>query len=72
MASNSMTLALPNITKHVTQLVKTLRIGTYLYKHDSNINTQTVYTATTQTDFVRIVTIMILLHFISNWTILMF
>ena len=41
-------------------------------KHDSNINIQTVHTATTQIDFVRIVTIMILLHFISNWTILMF
>ena len=41
-------------------------------KHDSTINIQTVYTASTQTDFVRIVTIMILPHFISNWTILMF
>ena len=30
------------------------------------------YTATTQMHFVRIVTIMILPHFISNWTILMF
>ena len=41
-------------------------------KYDSNINTETVYTATTQTDFVRIVTIMILQHFISNWTTFMF
>ena len=41
-------------------------------KHDSGINIQIVYTATTQIDFVRIVTTMILPHFISNWTILMF
>ena len=41
-------------------------------KHDSSTNIQTVYTATTQIDFVRIVTIMILPHFISNWTILKF
>ena len=40
-------------------------------KQDSNINIQIVYTATTQIDFVRIVTIMILHNFISNWTILM-
>ena len=33
-----------------------------LGKHESNINTQTVYTATIQTDFVRIVTITILCH----------
>ena len=36
-------------------------------KHDSNINIQIVYTATTQIDFVRIVTVMILPNFISNW-----
>ena len=41
-------------------------------KHDSSINIQNVYTATTQTDFLRTVTVMILAHFISNWTILMF
>ena len=35
-------------------------------KHDSNINIQNVHTATTQIDFVRIVTIMILLHFIEK------
>ena len=40
-------------------------------EQDSNINTHIVYTATTQIDFVRIVTI-ILPHFISNWTTLMF
>ena len=40
--------------------------------HDGSTNTQTVYTVTTQIDFVRIVTIMILPHFISNWTTLMF
>ena len=40
--------------------------------HDSSINIQIVYTVTTQIDFVRIATIMILPHFISNWTILMF
>ena len=31
-------------------------------KHDSNTNIQSVYTATTQIDFVRTVTIMILFH----------
>ena len=50
-------------------------VGNAIYipgKHDSGTNIQMVYTATTQIDFVRIVTIMILPHFISNWTILMF
>jgi hypothetical protein len=35
-------------------------------KYDSSINIQSVYTATTQTDFVRIVTMMILPHSTSN------
>ena len=41
-------------------------------KNDSSINIQTVHTATTQADFVIIVTMMILPHFISNWTTEMF
>ena len=35
-------------------------------KYGSSINIQIVYTATTQIDFVRSVTIMTLPHFISN------
>ena len=41
-------------------------------EQSSRINTQIVYTATTQIDFVRTVTILILPSFISRWTILMF
>ena len=42
-------------------------------QHDRIINIQTVYTATTQTDFMRTVhNKMILIHFIVNRTILMF
>ena len=41
-------------------------------RHERSISTHVVYTATTQIDLVRIVTIMILPHFVSNGTILMF
>ena len=41
-------------------------------KHDNNISKQTVYTATTQIDFVKTAIIMILSHFIANRTILTF
>ena len=43
-----------------------------LGKHDSSINIQIVYMATTQIDYVKIVTKIILPHFIANRTILMF
>ena len=58
--------------RHYHIIFRELLLITVPGKHDSNVNIQIVCSATTLIDFVRIVTIMTLPHFISNWTILMF
>ena len=50
------------LTLCVTQFDANTQIQHVPGKHDSNINTQSVYTATTQTDFVRNVAIATLFH----------
>ena len=59
---------------YVCMCVYVCYIYTYMYvcRHDISSNINIVYTATTQTDFIRIVATNILAHFIVNCTILMF
>ena len=70
---STITINLQIITLLLVSTISCHLQGEYvLGNQDSKINIKIVYMATKRIYFVRIVTIIILPHFISHWTILCF